>query len=159
MAKDHYTVLGLKTDASAATVERAYREQVRKHHPDLNPDDENARAKFQTIQTAFDVLHDPEQREKYDLSRGTRKPCGRAEPSSSVPLTATILDDAEIDALRFFHREPGTAMIPYRRHGRLGSLMDWLAESDFLLPLFLILPLVLIHAVSVLSRVLAAIFR
>jgi DnaJ-class molecular chaperone len=66
MAEDYYKTLGVKRDASQAEIQKAYREMARKHHPDMNPDDKNAKRKFQQIQAAFDVLNDREKRENYD---------------------------------------------------------------------------------------------
>ena len=63
---DHYATLGINRDASADDVRKAYRKLARKHHPDLNPDDESAKKKFQEVQTAFDTLNDPKKREMYD---------------------------------------------------------------------------------------------
>lgn len=66
MAEDYYKTLGVKRDASQADVQKAYRDLARKHHPDLHPDDKNAKKKFQEVQAAFDVLNDPQKRELYD---------------------------------------------------------------------------------------------
>ena len=63
---DYYKVLGLKKDASAAEIKKAYRKLARKHHPDLNPDDKEAQERFQRINEANEVLGDPEKRKKYD---------------------------------------------------------------------------------------------
>jgi DnaJ-class molecular chaperone len=66
MAEDYYKTLGISRNASQADIQKAYRELARKYHPDLNPDDATARKRFQEVQTAFDVLNDPEKREMYD---------------------------------------------------------------------------------------------
>lgn len=66
MAKDYYATLGVPRTASAEEVRKAYRNLARKHHPDLNPEDKTAKAKFQEVQAAFDVLNDPKKRELYD---------------------------------------------------------------------------------------------
>jgi DnaJ-class molecular chaperone len=66
MAEDYYKTLGVKRDASQAEIQKAYRDLARKHHPDLHPDDKNAKKKFQEVQAAFDVLNDPQKRELYD---------------------------------------------------------------------------------------------
>jgi len=66
MAKDYYKTLGVSRNASASEIQKAYRDLARKYHPDLNPDDKTAKAKFQEVQAAFDVLNDPEKRKKYD---------------------------------------------------------------------------------------------
>lgn len=66
MPKDHYDVLGVSRGASADEIRKAYRELARKHHPDLNPDNADAKQKFQEVQQAFEVLNDPKKREQYD---------------------------------------------------------------------------------------------
>jgi DnaJ-class molecular chaperone len=66
MAEDYYKTLGVARDASAADIQKAYRKLARKYHPDLNPDDNTAKARFQEVQQAFDVLNDPSKRELYD---------------------------------------------------------------------------------------------
>lgn len=63
---DYYKVLGLAKDATADEIKKAYRKLARKYHPDLNPDDENAKKQFQQINEAHEVLSDPEKRKKYD---------------------------------------------------------------------------------------------
>lgn len=63
---DYYKVLGLKKDATLDDIKKAYRKLARKHHPDLNPNNEEANKKFQQINEANEVLSDPEKRKKYD---------------------------------------------------------------------------------------------
>lgn len=63
---DYYKILGLDKNASIADVKKAYRKLARKHHPDLNPNDKEAQAKFQQINEANEVLSDPEKKKKYD---------------------------------------------------------------------------------------------
>lgn len=66
MADDYYQILGVKRSASQEEIRKAYKKLAQKHHPDLNPDDKNAQAKFKEIQNAYDVIGDPEKRKKYD---------------------------------------------------------------------------------------------
>ena len=63
---DYYNVLGLDKSASQDDIKKAYRKLARKYHPDLNPNDESAKKKFQEINEANEVLTDPEKRKKYD---------------------------------------------------------------------------------------------
>lgn len=63
---DYYKILEIQTTASEAEIKTAYRKLARKYHPDLNPNDENAKKKFQLINEANEVLSDPEKRKKYD---------------------------------------------------------------------------------------------
>ena len=67
--KDYYKILGLAEDASAKDATRAYRKLARKHHPDANPGDASAEARFKEIAAAYDVIGDPEKRQEYDEVR------------------------------------------------------------------------------------------
>jgi curved DNA-binding protein len=63
---DYYKILELPKGASVSDIKKAYRRLARKYHPDLNPNDKMAKAKFQQINEANEVLSDPEKRKKYD---------------------------------------------------------------------------------------------
>lgn len=63
---DYYKILGVGKDASDKEIRDAYRRLARKYHPDLNPNDESAKVKFQQVNEANEVLSDPEKRKKYD---------------------------------------------------------------------------------------------
>lgn len=66
MAMDYYKVLGVERTATLDAIKAAYRKLARKYHPDLNPNDNDAKKKFQEINEANEVLSDPESRRKYD---------------------------------------------------------------------------------------------
>ena len=67
MAKrDYYEILGVSRDASSEEIKKAFRKLAREYHPDVNPDDKDAEKKFKEIKEAFDVLSDPERRQRYD---------------------------------------------------------------------------------------------
>lgn len=63
---DYYTVLGISKTATQDEIKKAYRKLARKHHPDLNPNNEEAAQKFKELNEANEVLSDPEKRKKYD---------------------------------------------------------------------------------------------
>jgi len=63
---DYYKILGVDKNASEADIKKAYRKLARQYHPDLNPNNEDAKKKFQQINEANEVLSDPEKRKKYD---------------------------------------------------------------------------------------------
>lgn len=63
---DYYKILEIDKNASVEDIKKAYRKLARKYHPDLNPNDAQAKKKFQQINEANEVLSDPEKRKKYD---------------------------------------------------------------------------------------------
>ena len=64
--RDYYEVLGLSKGASAEEIKKAYRSLAKKYHPDMNPGDSEAEAKFKEVNEAYAVLSDDEKRQKYD---------------------------------------------------------------------------------------------
>jgi len=67
---DYYKVLGIEKSATDKEIKFAYRKLARKHHPDLNPNDKDAKLNFQKINEANEVLSDPVKRKKYDQYGG-----------------------------------------------------------------------------------------
>ena len=63
---DYYKILQIDKTATPKEIKNAYRKLARKFHPDLNPNDKNAKKNFQEINEANEVLSDPEKRKKYD---------------------------------------------------------------------------------------------
>ena len=64
--KDYYATLGVAKTASDKEIKQAFRKLARKHHPDVNPGDKSAEAKFKELNEAYEVLSDEEKRRKYD---------------------------------------------------------------------------------------------
>ncbi len=75
---DLYIVLGVRRGASAEDIRRAYRRLARRYHPDINPGDGEAAARFRDILSAYETLVDPERRRRYD----------HGEPPPPHPRTA-----------------------------------------------------------------------
>src|SRR6478609_7534200 len=81
MAKSLYESLGVSKNASQDELKKAYRKLVREVHPDKNPGDAAAEARFKEVQSAYDVLSDPEKRKQYDRLGSTN---GRSAPGGTT---------------------------------------------------------------------------
>src|SRR5215510_12044502 len=75
---DLYIVLGVEQSASESDIKRAYRRLARRFHPDINPGDRTAEARFRQILEAYETLIDPDRRSRYDAGH-------LAEPERSRP--------------------------------------------------------------------------
>ena len=64
--RDYYEALGVAKTATADEIKSAYRKLAMKYHPDRNPGDKAAEEKFKEAAEAYDVLHDPDKRQRYD---------------------------------------------------------------------------------------------
>jgi len=64
--RDYYEVLGVAKDADEKDIKKAYRRVAMKHHPDRNPDDATAEAKFKEASEAYEILSDGQKRRAYD---------------------------------------------------------------------------------------------
>ena len=64
--RDYYEVLGVAKNATEAEIKKAYRAVAKKNHPDMNPGDKEAEARFKEASEAYAVLSDPEKRRQYD---------------------------------------------------------------------------------------------
>ncbi|MGO9077999.1 MAG: molecular chaperone DnaJ [Streptosporangiaceae bacterium] len=77
MANDYYATLGVRRDADADEIKKAYRRLARELHPDVNPDPQT-QERFKDINQAYEVLSDPEKRQMYDLGADPFAPRGGA---------------------------------------------------------------------------------
>ena len=83
--KDYYAALGVKKNATAAAIKRAFRKLARTHHPDVNPGDLAAERRFKEINEANEVLGDPEKRRKYDELGANWRMYEQAGPGGASP--------------------------------------------------------------------------
>jgi molecular chaperone DnaJ len=90
MSTNLYETLGVAKNASQDEIKKAYRKLARQYHPDRNPDDASAEARFKEVQTAYDVLSDPEKRKQYD-SFGNGRVRGGGGPGG-VPFDFNLQD-------------------------------------------------------------------
>ena len=81
---DHYVLLGVRSDASAREIRRAYRRLARRHHPDVNPRPDGT-GRFAELAHAYAILNDPAQRARYDQTLHPPAPARRpAMPRASA---------------------------------------------------------------------------
>ena len=91
MSEDYYQTLGLKRNADAAAIKKAYRKLAMKYHPDQNPDDPAAEEKFKELNEAHETLKDPVKRQNYDTfgtadpaQSGFQRPAGSSDPFEHI---------------------------------------------------------------------------
>lgn len=102
MDEDYYKLLDVSRDASAADIQKAYRNLARKFHPDVNPADDAAKEKFQQIQTAYDVLNNTEKRELYDRYGSSFESMGGGPQGAARWSQSGGPGEIEIDFSQFF---------------------------------------------------------
>jgi curved DNA-binding protein len=79
--KDYYAILGITKTATSEEIKQAFRKLARKYHPDVNPNNKQAEAKFKEVNEAYEVLSDPDKRKKYDQFGQYWKQAGQGFPS------------------------------------------------------------------------------
>jgi curved DNA-binding protein len=82
--KDYYSTLEVSKTASQDEIKQAFRKLARKYHPDVNPGNKQAEAKFKEVSEAYEVLSDPEKRKKYDQFGQYWKQAGQGFPNGGA---------------------------------------------------------------------------
>lgn len=82
--KDYYAILGVSKTASPEEIKQAFRKLARKYHPDVNPNNKQAEARFKEVSEAYEVVSDPDKRKKYDQFGQYWKQAGEGFPSGGV---------------------------------------------------------------------------
>jgi curved DNA-binding protein len=82
--KDYYAILGVSKTATPEEIKQAFRKLARKFHPDVNPGNKQAEAKFKEINEAYEVLSDPDKRKKYDQFGQYWKQAGQGFPGGAA---------------------------------------------------------------------------
>jgi len=121
--KDYYKVLGVGRNADQKEIRKAYRRLARQHHPDVNPGDRSAQERFKEINEAYQVLSDPEKRQRYDQLGTSWRQWQRMGG-----------DPSGFDWARWFTGQPGQVHVQY---GDLGEILGGLGGfSDFFQAIF-----------------------
>lgn len=121
---DYYKILGVSKDIPQDEVRAAYRKRAKQFHPDLHPDDPKAKAKFQALSEAYDVISDPEKRRKYDQYGEHWREAGASgqggdgsggfQWNSAEGSPFDNFDFSGFEGRRIFELLPG----PFRKYGR-----------------------------------------
>ncbi len=88
--KDYYAILGVSKTAEAGEIKRAFRKLALKYHPDRNPGNQEAEARFKEASEAYEVLSDPEKRKKYDQFGRYWRQAGQGSPGPAYSSRAGV---------------------------------------------------------------------
>jgi molecular chaperone DnaJ len=118
---NHYETLGVGKDASPEEIKKKYRKLARKYHPDVNPGDRQAEARFKKINEAYRILSDPSLKAKYDAELNgfsNRTGDGRVNKSATSSSTAASHFDPgnfERNFENFFGFNPKTKTVSIKK--------------------------------------------
>ncbi len=103
--KDYYAILGVSKTASPDEIKQAFRKLARKYHPDVNPNNKQAEARFKEINEAYEVLSDPDKRKKYDQFGQYWKQVGEGFPGGGVGVDMGGFDFSQYGSFDEFINE------------------------------------------------------
>jgi molecular chaperone DnaJ len=117
MSSTLYETLGVAKNATQDEIKKAYRKLARQYHPDRNPGDESSEAKFKEVQTAYDVLSDPEKRKQYDAFGNGRARGGGGPGGVPFDFNLQDFDLGDIFGGIFNRGQRGTTRRPQQQRG------------------------------------------
>ncbi|HEY9608899.1 DnaJ C-terminal domain-containing protein [Allocoleopsis sp.] len=103
--KDYYAILGINKTASADEIKKSFRRLARKYHPDMNPGDKQAEARFKEVSEAYEVLSDTDKRKKYDQFGQYWKQAGQGWPGGGVGSDVSSFDFSQYGSFDEFINE------------------------------------------------------
>jgi molecular chaperone DnaJ len=126
-----YETLGVPKNASQDEIKKAYRKLARKYHPDTNPGDAAAEAKFKEVQGAYDVLSDPDKRKQYDTIGNGRVRGGG--PGGGMPFDFDLsnFDLGDILGGRFGRGGRGAGASARRSQAQRGADLEAAVNVSF----------------------------
>ncbi len=130
--KDPYSVLGVERKATAAEIKKAYRKLARQYHPDRNPGDAKAEARFKEINEANDLLSDPDKRAAYDRGEGIFGAFGAGRRGGPNPFAGGGFDGGSFsDILSNLFGGAGGARRPNRPQPGRGANLEASLQISF----------------------------
>jgi curved DNA-binding protein len=103
--KDYYAILGVSKTATPEEIKQAFRKLARKFHPDVNPGNNQAEAKFKEVNEAYEVLSDPDKRKKYDQYGQYWKQVGEGVPQGGSGVDMSGYDFSQYGSFNDFLNE------------------------------------------------------
>ncbi|MBD2438666.1 DnaJ C-terminal domain-containing protein [Nostoc sp. FACHB-110] len=103
--KDYYSLLGVSKTASPDEIKQAFRKLARKFHPDVNPGNKQAEARFKEVNEAYEVLSDPDKRKKYDQFGQYWKQVGEGFPGGGAGVDMNGFDFSQYGSFDEFINE------------------------------------------------------